>query len=62
VNPPRCNAHVRERLFHVRHETSRPTKVDIRILRDADLIENRSRQVARGVECSPILSREVGRL
>src|SRR5690348_10589120 len=50
VNSLRPYAHLRERQFHVRHESSRPTKVDIRISWDVDLIENLSRQVSGGVE------------
>src|SRR5438876_6314901 len=50
VNLLRRHAHSRECLFHVCHEPSRPAEVDIRISWDADLIENRSRQVTASVE------------
>src|SRR5205814_557101 len=39
-----------ERLFHVCHETHRPAEIDIRLLWDADLVEDRSRQVTGSVE------------
>ena len=39
-----------ERLFHVCHEASRPAEIDVRLSRDADLVEDRSRQVTNSVE------------
>ena len=39
-----------ERLFHVCYEASRPAEVDIRLSWDADLFEDRSRQVSGSVE------------
>src|SRR5690348_10757482 len=50
VNTPGSETRTCERLFHVGHETSRPAKVDIRFSWDANLIENRSRQVTGSVE------------
>src|SRR5438552_3423888 len=39
-----------ERLLHVCHEACRPAEVDIRLSRDADHVEDRSRQVTGSVE------------
>ena len=50
VNPLRRHAHGCECLLHVCHEASRPAEVDIRLSRDADLVEHRSRQVTGRVE------------
>ena len=40
----------RERLFHVRHESGGPTKVDISAWWQSEFIENRPREAARCVE------------
>lgn len=56
VNPLPRHAHLRH-LFHVRHEASRPTKVDIRISWDPDLIETDRDRWPVASKCSPILSR-----
>src|SRR5437016_4822549 len=45
VNPLRRHADGCERLFHVRHEPSRPAEVDFCVSWYADLVEDRSRQV-----------------
>ena len=50
VNPLRRYARGCERLFHVCHEASWPAEIDVRLSRDADLVEDRSRQVTGGVE------------
>ncbi len=50
MNPPGRQTERCERLFHVRHETSRPAEVDIRLMRDADVLEGRLRQTARSIE------------
>src|ERR1700756_1066586 len=50
VNPLWRYAQGRERLFHVCHEASRPAEVDIRLSRDADLVENQPRQVTGSIE------------
>ena len=39
-----------QRLFHVGHECCRSADVDIRLAREADRIEDRSRQPAGGIE------------
>src|SRR5215471_123027 len=39
-----------ERLLHLRHEATRPAKVNVGLPGDADLVEDRSRQVAGRVE------------
>ena len=41
VNAFRRHAHSRQRRFHVSHEASRSTEIDIRLGRDADLFEDR---------------------
>src|SRR6516162_7446226 len=50
MNPLRRHIQGSERLFHVCHEASRPAEVDIRAWRDADFVEDRSRQVTGCVE------------
>src|SRR4029077_18546058 len=50
MNPLRRHVYGCERLLHVYHEASRPAEVDIRLAWDADLVEDRSRQVTGGVE------------
>src|SRR5271169_1854614 len=50
VNPLRRYARGCECLFHVCHKASRPAEIDVRLSRDADLVEDRSRQVTGGVE------------
>src|SRR6516225_8101057 len=50
VNLRRRYARGCERLFHICHEASRPAEIDVRLSRDADPIEDRSRQVTNGVE------------
>src|SRR4029077_9032948 len=50
VNPLWRYAKSCERLFHVCHETMWPAEIGIRISRDADLVEHRSRNVTRSVE------------
>src|SRR6266850_5607870 len=50
VNPLRRHTQGCERLFHLGHEASRPAEVYIRVSWDADLIEDRPRQVSRSVE------------
>src|SRR6266699_2776899 len=50
VNPLRRDAKRRERLFHICHEAIRPAEVDIRVSRDAGLVEDGSRQVTGRVE------------
>src|SRR3981081_4544205 len=50
MNPLRRHVQGCERLFHVCHEASRPAEVAIRLSRDADLVEDRSRQVTGSVE------------
>ncbi len=59
VNPFGRHAEGCERLFHVCHEASRPAEVDIRLWWDADLVEDRSRQVTGSIE---ILSHLVARV
>src|SRR5215472_5853682 len=58
ANPLRHQARGCERLFHVCHEASWPAEIDVRLSRDADLVEDRSRQVTGGVE---ILAHPVAR-
>src|SRR5262249_30207097 len=58
VNPRSRHARGGERLFHVCYEASRPAEIDVRLARDADLVEDRSRQVTGGVE---ILAHPVAR-
>src|SRR5262249_5704167 len=53
VNPLRCYAQGCERLFHVCHEAVGSAEVDIRLSRDADLVQHRSRQVTGSVEIVP---------
>ena len=62
VNPLRRHAHGGERLFHLRHEASRPADVDVRVSWNADLVEDRSRQVTGRVEVLGIVSCEPGLL
>jgi hypothetical protein len=63
VNPLRRHAQGCERRFYVCHEASRPTEVDSRPSGDADLVEDRSRQVTGSVEIlTPLLSCEPGLL
>ena len=50
MNPLRRHVQGRKRLFHLCHETNRPAEVDTRLSRDADLVEDRSRQVTGSVE------------
>src|SRR5262249_43766631 len=50
MNPLRRYVQGCKRLFHVCHEASRPAEIDIRLWRDADLVEDRSRQVTGSVE------------
>src|SRR4029079_17898659 len=50
VNPFRRHARGCERLLHVCHEAGRSAEKDIRLSRDADLVEDRSRQVTGSVE------------
>ena len=50
VNPRRLNAEASERLLHLRHEASRSAEIYIRLARDADLVEDRSRQVTGSVK------------
>src|SRR5262249_37297676 len=50
VNPLRRHTQGCERLFHIRHEAGRPAEIDIRFPWDADLVEDRSRQVTGSVE------------
>src|SRR5947209_11698120 len=50
VNPLRRHAQACEGHFHLCHEASRPAEVDIRLSWDADLVEDRSRQVTGSVE------------
>src|SRR5260370_23319934 len=50
MNPLRRHVQGCERLFNVCHEASRPAEVDIRLSRDADLVEDRSRQVTGSVK------------
>ena len=50
MNPFRRHIQTGERLFHVCHEARRPADVNICLLRDADLVEDRSRQVTDRVE------------
>src|SRR6266567_5409227 len=50
VNPLRRHAQRCERLLHVCHETSWPAEVDFCIWWDADLIEDRLRQMTGSVE------------
>src|SRR5258708_13168084 len=50
MNPLRRHVQGCERLVHVCHEASRPAEVDIRLSRDADLVEDRSREVTGSVE------------
>src|SRR5262245_46690953 len=49
-DPLRRDAQGCERLFHVSREASRAAQVDIGLLWDADLFEERWRQVTGGVE------------
>src|SRR5262249_32510612 len=58
LDSPRRHAQGCERLSHLCHETSRPAEVDIGLLWDAELVEDRPRQVPDGVE---ILTRLVRR-
>src|SRR5262245_28467012 len=50
VNTLRRHAQGCERLFHIRHEASRPAEIDVRFPWDADLVEDRLRQMTGGVE------------
>src|SRR5882724_7646177 len=50
LNPLRLHTQGCERLFHLGHEASRPAEVHIRVSWDADLIEDRPRQVTGSVE------------
>src|ERR1700731_3137964 len=50
MNPFRRHVQGCERLFHVCHEASRPADVDLRFSWNADLVEDRSRQVTGSVE------------
>src|SRR5262245_20950490 len=50
VNPLRGETEGCERPFHPCHEASRPAEVDIRLALDADLVEDRPRQVTGSVE------------
>src|SRR5262249_19778066 len=50
VNALRRDAEGCERVLHICHESSRTAEVDMRLLRDADLVEDRSRQVTGSVE------------
>ena len=50
VNLLRLHAQLCERLFHLRHEASRPAEVDIRLSWDADVVEDRAREVTGSVE------------
>ena len=58
VDPLRRQAHRGERLLHVCHEASRSAEVDICLCWDVDVLEDRPREVARGVE---ILTHPVAR-
>src|SRR5260221_9606493 len=50
LTPLRRHVQGCERLFHVCHEASQPAEVDVRFSRDADFVEDRSRQVTGSVE------------
>src|SRR3954466_16077816 len=50
MNALRCNIQRRECLLHARHEGRGPAKVDISVSRKADVLEDRSREVAERVE------------
>src|SRR4029077_7072863 len=50
VNPPRRHAHAEKRLFHVCHEAGGAAEVEIRLPWDADVVQDRSRQVTGTVE------------
>src|SRR4029077_18537878 len=50
MNPLRRHAEGCERLFHVCHEACRAAEVGIRLSREADLVEDRLRQVTGSVE------------
>src|SRR4029077_13039485 len=50
VNPVWRHALSCERLFHVCHEASRAAEIDIRFSWEADIFEDRSRQMTASVE------------
>src|SRR5215471_8731764 len=50
VNALRRDAEGYERVFHVCHESSRTTEVHVGLLREADLVEDRSREATGSVE------------
>src|SRR5262249_21108109 len=50
VNPLRYHARARKRRLHLRHEATRPAKVDVRVSRDSDFFDDRPRQAAGGIE------------
>lgn len=50
MNPIRHYAERCKRLLHVRHETGRPTEVDVRVGRDADVVQCRLRKSAWSIE------------
>src|SRR4030095_10623689 len=50
MNPLWRHAHGCKRLLHVCQEASRPTEIDIRLSRDAELVEDGSRKVTGNVE------------
>src|ERR1041385_8175647 len=50
VNPLQSYARSCQRFFHIFHEASRPANVHLRLSWNTDHVEDRSRQVADGVE------------
>jgi len=50
MNPLRRHVQGRERIFHVCHEAIWAAEIDIRLSRDADLLQDRSRQVTGRLE------------
>ena len=60
TNPTWRDANTCKRVFHLRHESSRPAQVDIGLRRDTEFFENGSRQTTGSVEVPTALVARVG--